>query len=137
MCVCVFVVVNFISECTKWGKVVEGMLNDIFSSVSVIQIKGEMDKHGKCSFIKLSTGFLKMVGYDPHALFATSAANTGIDNQHLQIVNRFSFPCYPTTLLQECGRNARVVGMTGIYVIFTSWLLFVKLASSIFTPSTE
>ena len=71
---------NFVSECAKWAEIIEDLLNDIFSSISVIQINGEMDKHEKFGFIKLFTGFLQMVGYDPRVLIATSADNTGIDN---------------------------------------------------------
>ena len=114
---CVFV--NFVSECAKWAKVVEDLLNDIFSSISVVQINSEMDRHEKNGSIKLSTGFLKMVGYNPRVLVATSAVNTGIDNRQLQLVHRFGLLRCPTTLLQERGRNACAPGMTGAYVIFT------------------
>ena len=71
---------NFLSECTKWAKVIEDLLNDISSSISIIEIHNEMEKHEKFGFIRLFTGFLKMVGYDPRILVAISAANTGIDN---------------------------------------------------------
>ena len=94
------------SECAKWAKIIEDLLSDIFSPVSVEQINGEMDKHEKFGFITLFTDFLRMVGYDPCVLVVTSAANT---------------------LFQEWGCNARVLGMIGRYVICTSWILFVKL----------
>ena len=96
-----------------------------------------MDKSEKFGFIKLFTGFLWMAGYDPRVLVATSAANTGIDNGQLQLMNCFGFlPC-PTTLLQERGRNACVAGMTGSYITFTPWMIFVKLALSMFLPFTK
>ena len=52
-------------------------------------------------------------------------------------LNCFGFlPC-PTTLLQERGRNACVAGMTGSYITFTPWMIFVKLALSMFLPFTK
>ena len=114
VCVCIFV--NFVSEYVKWAKIIEDLLSDIFSPVSVEQINGEMDKHEKFGFITLFTDFLRMVGYDPCVLVVTSAANT---------------------LFQEWGCNARVLGMIGRYVICTSWIMFVKRALSIFLPSTR
>ena len=120
MCVCVCVFANFVAECAKWAKVVDDLLNNIFSSISVVQINGELDKHDKFGFIRLFARFLKMVGYEPYVLVATSAANTGIDNRQLQLVYCVKFPRCPTTLFQERGRNACAPGMTGEYVIFTS-----------------
>ena len=69
-------------------------------------MNGEMDKHEKFGFIKLFTGFLWMVGYDQRVLVVTSVTNTGIGNKQLQLVYCFGFPYFPTTLLQEQGRNA-------------------------------
>ena len=133
--VCVCISVNFVPECSKWAKIIENLLSNIFSSISVTQIHGDMDKNAKLGFIKLFTRFLWMVGYDPRVLVATSAANTGVDNCQLQLVNRFGFPCCPTALLQEWGCNALVAGMTWRYILFTSWMMFIKLAFSMFLPS--
>lgn len=38
------------------------------------------------------------------------------------------------TLLQERGRNARLIGQTGMFVIFTDWRLFTKLLVSVLLP---
>ena len=103
----------------------------------MIQINEEMDKDEKFGSIKLFTGFLQMVGYDPSVFVATSAANTGIDNCQLQLINRFGFPHYLTTLFQERGHNAQGPWMTGMYVIFTNWIMFLKLALTMFLPSTQ
>ena len=81
-----------------------------------------MDKHEKFGFIKLFTGFLRIVGYDPRVL-------EGYDPRVLDATSA------PDTLFQERGHNARVLGMTGRYVICASWILFVRLALSIFLPS--
>ena len=130
--VCIFV--NFVSECSKWAKRLEDLLVDAFLSVAVITIHGEMDKNEKFGFIQLFTGHLVMANYDCRALVGTAAVNTGINNKHLQLVNRFGIPrCVPTSL-QERGRNARVAGMIGAYVILTNWKMFITLALYILEP---
>ena len=93
-----------------------------------------MDKHEKFAFIRLYTSAVKMANLDPRLLVATAAANTGIDQVHLVHVLRVGLPRCITTMLQERGRNARWIGMHGLFAVFTNWAMFVKLLLSILLP---
>ena len=75
-----------------------------------------------------------MSGMSPRVLAATAAANTGIDQINLAMVIRVGLARCIITLLQEMGRNARRPGMTGVFLVFTDWRMFVKLLLSILLP---
>ena len=74
---------------------------------------------------------MKKGKFNPRALVATAAANTGIDAPRLVWVLRVGMPRCLITLLQERGRNAREVGMTGMYVVLADWVMFAYLVLSI------
>ena len=126
--------VNFKSECVKWAEVLEEQLAEKAMTIDVLQINGDMDKDEKFAYIRLFTGDLKMKDYFCRILLATAAANTGIDQEFLDFVIRVGLPRCLTTLLQERGRNARRMGMVGRYIVFSSWILFLKLLLTILIP---
>ena len=130
------VFVNFKSECVKWAEVLEEQLAEkaMTMTIDVLQINGDMDKHEKFAYIRLFTGDLRMMDFFCRILLATAAANTGIDQESLDFVIRVGLPRCLTTLLQERGRNARILGMLGCYIVFTNWSLFIKLLLTILIP---
>ena len=66
---------------------------------------------------------------------AMATANTGIDKELIKIiVIRKGIPYDLTTSFQEWEQNARKLSMIGQYLIFTDWLIFVKLLLSILLP---
>ena len=76
-CACFFV--NFRAECDKYFSQFKQMLCEIDAPFDGLSIHGEMAKEEKFAFINLFTGMRKYSNFDPRILFATSAANTGID----------------------------------------------------------
>ena len=51
VCICIFV--NFVSECSKWAKILENLLADKLSSTAVEVIHGDMDRNEKFGFVKI------------------------------------------------------------------------------------
>ena len=135
--------VNFKQECLTWAgdlqkKLAVALLDDENErKIDIIQINGDMDKEEKFRFIRLFTGDEVMPGTNPQVLCATAAANTGVDQERLDWVLRIGLPRCILTLLQERGRNARKLGMKGMFQLFTSWKLFVALLLSILAPRNQ
>ena len=129
-----YLFVNFVRECEKWAGVLEDKIAEATINAFVLQITGEMDKNEKFAFIRLFTSAIEMHGMLPRVLAATAAANTGIDQPLLGMVFRIGLPRCIVTLLQEMGRNARLDGMTGIFLVATDWKMFVKLLLSVLLP---
>jgi len=136
--------VNFKTECSHWAAKFEKLItkallddDDDDKTINVIQIHGDMDKEEKFRFIRLFTGDEVMADTNPQVLTATSAANTGVDQERLDWVTRIGLARCISTILQERGRNARKSGMKGMFQMFTSWKLFVSLILSILAPSQE
>ena len=123
--------VNFKSETSKWAGKLERLLATALMSIDVLQINGDMDKVEKFFFIRLFTRAIANPLFLARVLVATAAANTGIDQEMLDFVLRVGLPRCIITALQERGRNARKEGMVGYFVVYTSWLLFIKLMSQV------
>ena len=71
------------------------------------------------------------------AATATATANTGIDQELVAMVLRLGSARSLVIALQEMGRNARKVGMSGSFIVFSDWKMFVKLLLSILLPKAN
>ena len=118
--------VNFKAETSKWASKLESLIARALMSINVLQINGDMDKVEKFFFIRLFTRAIANPLFIARVLVATAAANTGIDQEMLDFVLRVGLPRCIITALQERGRNARKEGMFGFFIVYTSWLLFIK-----------
>ena len=124
-CACFFV--NFKAECEKYFTQFKQLLCEIDAPFDGLSIHGDMAKEEKFAFINLFTGAKRYSNLKPRILFATSAANTGIDQLETNLVAHVGlFRCL-ITMLQERGRNARRLGMIGAFIVFGNWRLFIKL----------
>ena len=129
--------VNFKSECTKYASDLEDLLAMASLSVDVVQIHGDMDKNEKFAFTRLFTGAWRALNYVPRALMATSAANTGIDQELLTFAAHAGLFRCNITAMQERGRVSRKEGMPGFFWVFTNWKMFVKLLLTTLRASIE
>ena len=84
--------------------------------------------------MQLFAGSLSMDDFIAHILVTMATANTGIDKDSIKMVVQKGIPRDLIRLFQEQGQNARKLGMLGRYLIFTDWLMFVKLLLSILLP---
>ena len=126
---------NFRAECDKYFSQFKQMLCEIDAPFDGLSIHGEMAKEEKFAFINLFTGMRKYSNFDPRILFATSAANIGIDQLETNLVAHVGlFRCL-ITMLQERGRNTRRLGMTGVFLVFGNWTGFIKLLLTVLSPT--
>ena len=83
-------------------------------------VHGKQDKHKKFGYTSLFNSSLIMEDFVASILIATAVANTRIDKDTIEIVICKGVPRDFVILLQECGRNARQVGMNGAYFVYTT-----------------
>ena len=112
-CVCVFV--SFASTSHKLLKGLERKLNESLCDIEVLHIHGSQDKEENFWFVQLFCSKVSMEFLIPSArvLVATSAANTGIENNNVMEILRVGFPRDLVTFLQERGRACRKLNQVG------------------------
>jgi hypothetical protein len=134
-CVCVFV--NFASTSHKLLKGLERKLNESLCDTDVLHIYGSQDKEEKFWFVRLFCSKVSMEFLNPRVLLATSAANTGIDNNNVIEILRVGFPRDLITYLQERGRACRELNQIGLCYLVADILSLIKTLKMIMIYATD
>ena len=133
---CAFVFVNSKAQSHRIVPKLEAKLDMKKVTADLIHIHGSVGKKGKLKLIKLFVQTLRVAGFEPRVLVATSSADVGIHHKDGGFVIIIEWPSDLATYVQRRGRTSRR-GQPSIVIVVAGVSAYLSLIRRIYRQTID